>query len=66
MVLTRVKIHEYLGMTIDFLDVGKVRITIYDYVDEMIAKLPTKMIDESLTSTFLLSVHFLCSNVRGK
>ena len=49
MVSTRGKIHEYLGMTIDFSDVGKVKITMYDYVDEMINKLPTEMIGESST-----------------
>ena len=31
MVSTGGKIHEYLGMTIDFSDVGKVKITMYDY-----------------------------------
>ena len=51
MVSTRGKIHEYLGMTIDSKDTGKVKITMYDYVDEMISKLPTKMIGESATPT---------------
>ena len=47
LISTRGKIHEYLGMTIDSTDTGKVRITIYDYVDETISELPTKMIGES-------------------
>ena len=49
MVSTHGKIHEYLGMTSDFLDIGKVKITVYDYVDEMIDKLPTEMTGESAT-----------------
>ena len=51
MVSTRGKIHECLMMTIDFGDTGKVKITIYDYVDEMINELPTKMMSESATTT---------------
>ena len=43
------KVHEYLGMTIDFLDAGKVRITMYDYVGEVINELPTEMIGELAT-----------------
>ena len=49
MVSTRGKVHEYLGMTINFSDIGKVKITMYDYVDKMISKLPTKMIGKSAT-----------------
>ena len=49
MISTRGKVHEYLGMTIDFSDAGKVKITMYDYVDEMISELPTEMIGESAT-----------------
>ena len=49
MVLTCRKIHEYLGMTIDFSDVGKVKITMYDYIDKMISKLPTEIIDKLAT-----------------
>ena len=49
MVSTHGKIHEYLGMTIDFTDTDKIEITIYDYVNEMVSKLPTKIIGESAT-----------------
>ena len=49
MVSTRGKIYEYLGMTIDFADTGKVKITMHDYVDEMISELPTKIIGEPAT-----------------
>ena len=51
MVLTCGKIQKYLGMTIDFSDVGKVKITMYGYINEMISKLPTEMIGESATPT---------------
>ena len=51
MVLTCGKLHEYLGMTIDVADTGILKITMYDYVDEMIRQLPTKMIGEFATST---------------
>ena len=49
MVSTRGKVHEYLGMTFDFTDSGRGKITMYDYVDEMISKLPTEMIGKSAT-----------------
>ena len=49
MVSTRGKVHEYLGTTIDFSDTSKVKITMYDYVDEMIKELPTEKIVESAT-----------------
>ena len=49
MVSTCRKVHKYLGMTIDFLDAGKVKITMYDYINEMISELPTEMIGKSAT-----------------
>ena len=52
MVPTQGKIHKYLSMTIDFSDAGKVKITTYDYVDEMVSKLPTEMIGKSATPAF--------------
>ena len=42
-------IHEYLKMTIHFTYNGKIKITMYDYVDGMISKLPPEMIGESAT-----------------
>ena len=58
MVSTHRTVHGYLGITIDFRDTGKVNITIFDYVDEMISELPTKMIGESATpaSNYLFEV----------
>ena len=49
MVLTCGNIHGYLGMTIDFTETSKVKITMYDYVDEMICELPTRMHRQSAT-----------------
>ena len=45
-------------MNIDFSDIGKVKIYIYDYVDEIISKLPTVMISESSTpvSNYLFEI----------
>ena len=51
MVLTCRKINEYLGMTIKFLDIGKIKITMYDYINEMIDELSTEMIGGSATPT---------------
>lgn len=52
MVLRHGQIHEYLGMTINFTETGKVRITMYAYVDEMICKLPTELRGQSATPAF--------------
>ena len=61
MISTHEKIHEYLGVTIDLKDTSKVKITMYGYVDEMISKLPIKMIRESATaaSNYLFDI---CGN----
>jgi hypothetical protein len=37
------KTHDYLGMRIDYSNPGKVLITMFDYVDGMLATLPTDM-----------------------
>jgi hypothetical protein len=36
MTVSRCKIHKYLGMTLDFTVRGQVRITMFDYVDEIV------------------------------
>jgi len=41
--VTRGKIHEYLGMTLDFSTDGQVKFTMTDYIDNMLAELPTDM-----------------------
>jgi hypothetical protein len=47
--VTRGKIHEYLGMTIDYSVVGKVQISMKDYIHNMLNGLPTDMGGESAT-----------------
>jgi hypothetical protein len=36
MTVSRGKIHQYLGMTLDYTVRGQVKITMFDYVDEII------------------------------
>lgn len=49
LVVTRGKIHEYLGMTLDYSIPGTCRIGMYDYVDEMLDDLPDDMQGEAVT-----------------
>ena len=46
---TRGKVHEYLGMTIDFSEKGKVKFSMIDYVQKMLDSLPDDMTGESST-----------------
>lgn len=46
---TRKKVHEYLGMTINFSDMNKVMFTMYDYIYKLIDKLPGDMKGMSAT-----------------
>ena len=46
---TRGKVHEYLGMTIDFSEDGKVKFSMIDYVQKMLDSLPEDMGGESIT-----------------
>ena len=41
--ISRGKVHEYLGMTIDFSIKGKVKFTMIDYIENMLAELPANM-----------------------
>ena len=41
--VTRGKIHDYLGMTLDFSIPQKVQIQMYDFIDKMLADLPIDM-----------------------
>jgi hypothetical protein len=43
LVTTRGKVHEYLGMTLDFSVNGKVRVIMQDYIEEMCVKLEEEM-----------------------
>ena len=36
MQVNRVKVHKYLGMTLDYYKFGQVKITMLDYIDEII------------------------------
>ena len=47
--ITRGKIHDYLGMTLDYTEAGKVKIKMLDYVTKMLADLPPEMDGEALT-----------------
>ena len=47
--VTRGKIHEYLGMTIDYSVKGKVKISMIDYIKTMLADAPEDMGGESAT-----------------
>ena len=40
---TRGKIHDYLGMTLDFTEDGIVKIDMRDYVEKVLGKMPDKM-----------------------
>jgi hypothetical protein len=39
MTVSRGNIHKYLGMTLDYTDRGQVKITMFDYVDDILAVL---------------------------
>jgi hypothetical protein len=41
--ITRGKVHDYLGMTLDYSEKGKVKIKMLDYVDKMLTDLPAEM-----------------------
>jgi hypothetical protein len=47
--ITRGKIHDYLGMTLDYSEEGKVKIKMSDYVEKMLADLPEEMDGEAAT-----------------
>ena len=48
--ITRGKKHEYLGMSIDFSTPGQVMISMYDYVQKLINKLPNDMVGNKPTA----------------
>jgi len=41
--ITRGKVLEYLGMTLDYSIKGKVKISMYDYIDKLLTELPSDM-----------------------
>ena len=40
---TRGRVLEYLGMTLDYTKKGKVKISMYDYIDKLLLELPSDM-----------------------
>jgi hypothetical protein len=48
-VVTRGKVHDYLGMVIDYNVDGKVQIKMIDYIKEMLDELPKDMAGEAAT-----------------
>ena len=62
---TRGKVHEYLGMTIDYSTEGKVRFSMIDYVEGMLEELPDDMSGESVTpaSNYLFEVDDECEKL---
>jgi hypothetical protein len=57
--ITRGKVHDYLGMTLDYSEKGKVKIKMLDYVDKMLTDLPAEMDGEALSpaANHLLTVN---------
>jgi hypothetical protein len=53
LVTTHGKVHEYLGMTLDYTEDGKVKIIMKDYITNMLAELPDDMSGESATPAAL-------------
>jgi hypothetical protein len=49
--ITRGKIHDYLGMALDYSEKGKVKIKMLDYIDKIIADLPANMDGEAPSPT---------------
>jgi hypothetical protein len=47
--VTRGKVHNYLGMTIDYSEDGKVHFTMFDYIMNMLVDLPADMDGEAAT-----------------
>eukprot|EP00957_Ditylum_brightwellii_P128449 9797053-Ditylum_brightwellii.AAC.1 len=47
--VNRGKIHDYLGMTLDFLSENKVRISMFDYISKLLTDLPEEFNGEAAT-----------------
>jgi hypothetical protein len=47
--VTRAKVHDYLGMTLDYTEKGKVKIRMDDYIQGMLDELPEDMKGEAPT-----------------
>lgn len=51
--VTRGKVHDYLGMRLDYSKKGEVHITMIEYIDKMLEELPTDMQNEYATPAAL-------------
>jgi hypothetical protein len=49
LVTTRGKVHEYLGMTLDYSESGKVKVIMKDYIKDMLEEVPADMDGEAAT-----------------
>ena len=49
---TRVKIHDYLGMVIDYTTQGKFLFTMFDYIDNVLNELPGGFYATTLTPAY--------------
>ena len=54
LVVTRGKVHDYLGMTLNFSVEGKIKINMQDYIKDMLEDLPKDMNGESATCPLLI------------
>ena len=63
--VTRGKVHTYLGMTIDYSTKGKVRLSMINYIKEILNELPDDMNGENTTpaANFLFDVDEDCENL---
>jgi hypothetical protein len=48
--ITRGKVHDYLGMTLDFATPGKIKVLMVDYIENMLKDLPADMDGEAATA----------------
>ena len=55
--ITLGKVHDYLGMRFDYSEPGKVKVTMIDYIDNMLAELPRDMDGEAVTPASNSPVH---------
>jgi len=53
LMMTHGKVLEYLGMTLEYTSKGKVKISIYEYIEKMLAELPSDMDGVSKTPAAL-------------
>jgi hypothetical protein len=55
-VIHRGKVHDYLGMTINFSEEGKVKFMMFDYVEGILEEVPADMMDEAAVTPAALEL----------